>query len=115
MSKYKCKHCDAGAISKCVLSRTVFPDNQFGALVSQVLKRKVVWQGEYTATVELQVYVALRNDDPSNKQSKRAAIVHALEMLKELDEETIQDYACDHEWIIDEGECMFGCCVANKT
>jgi len=74
------------------------------------MKRRVVHGGRgFTTKVELHVNV------PHNAcvvVSDRDAIRYAIDLIRELDDETVADYVCDHDWIIDEGECMFGCCVA---
>ena len=110
MARYHCKNegCSETAISKCALSRTVFPNNQMGALLTHFLKRNVIYRGDHTVINLRVTMVAEDGKEPSVPEAVR----YALDMIRELDQETVDDYCCDHVWVIDEGKCMFGCCVA---
>ncbi len=111
MSTYHCKHCGATAISKCSRSRTVFPDDGFDAMLSHVLKYNIQMDlTRRTAQVVLTVSVPF-----DGNKSDREMIEHALFLVSDLTPEQIQNYACNHNWVISEGTCMFGCCVAETT
>ena len=113
MSSYKCDKCNAEAISKCVNQRTVFPQDQMDAMITHIMKREVDWVTDEWCTVKLHVHVSLQ-DTGSQTDHSDGAVEHALIMIKELTDEQIHRYACMHNWVITEGECMFGCCVAPK-
>ena len=105
MANYECKHCGAGANSKCAHQRTVFPDDQFDSMLSHCLKYKVQPTDHGSAWVQLSVHVVPDRMDKTNE------VEQAISMIASLTPEQIKAYSCDHEWAIVAGEtCMFGCC-----
>ena len=124
MSNYKCIHCEATAHSKCVIQRTVFPTNQTEAIVSHVWKRYVERPDKSDPDQNVKVHIVLRtaqhfDNNPDNHllsdaEHYKQMITWLRDMLNE-DFDTMLEWCCDHEWRITEGECLFGCCVAETV
>ena len=114
MSMYKCHKCDSKAYSKCVIQRTIFPENQLEAALSNIMSRDVEWISDFYGVIKLEIYFGFPVNVPENKRNTVKAIEHAFELIRSVDEETARVYACDHKWEIEEGECMFGCCRAKE-
>ena len=113
MSPYHCKHCGATAISKCVNCRSIFPDDGFDAMLSNVLKYKITFDlVRQFAEVQLTVHVPIQDTLGS---ADAEVVQYALTMINKLTPEQIKNYSCNHDWVISEGTCMFGCCVAETT
>ncbi len=110
MSAFHCKYCNATAISKCSKTRTVFPDDQTDAILSNILKYNIVRANPRAATVSLMVNVPLEKGADIDRTDPEL-VEWALMLINELDPKMIKAYSCNHEWVIDEGKCMFGCCV----
>lgn len=106
MAAYHCKHCGLGANSKCASSRNVFTEDRYETILGMVLKRHVT-RDEREIKVALNYRMIV---DSADKVSDAQAIENVLMTIKELPDEVIKHYACDHVWVLDSDECELGCC-----
>ena len=107
MSYYNCRKCGESASSKCVNQRSVFPGDKMAALLTWVLKSSAERNesGTYTVTLKLP-HISCEGEENEEK-----AILEALMLIREIAEDAIRHYACDHDWQIEAGqECLMGCC-----
>ena len=92
MANVVCSKCGATAESKCPYCRTVFPDNQFEALLSWVLK----WECKDDKIVVS--YISHTADTVAE------ALEQAYSHLQQCkDRVGFVQYACEHTWVFAEG------------
>lgn len=102
MGNVVCKKCGAEAHSKCPACRTVFPEDQIGAMLSWILKFKERKMENGQRWLE----VSLLMTDEQDEEKALENLAKLMEkMLHQVDNyPSIHSYACDHEWTMKPGE-----------
>jgi hypothetical protein len=138
MASYTCIKCGEKVSSKCINQRSVFVTNHDGALLSHFLrvdlseadspqghhvdaKLSITWNQSFTknSSGTVSTYTA---DEPIERgqigrEMVKSLVAHLQDMLEssmdsKFDPPTIEVFMCEHEYKIDAGECLFGCCKA---
>ena len=108
MSNVICGKCGAEASSKCPFCRTVFPKNQYEAILSYALHHKTDAKGKVTISYD---YIP-------RDECKEAGVERALESLARVMKDmaegasglTFKGYACEHDWQFKPGcKSSIGC------
>lgn len=123
MAGYHCTKCDETASSKCAVSRTVFPNDQYATVLGNMIKIEAVRMGskderfrkegasdlwDVTYTIQCR-YTKAQDEDEAIREA------NVVELLTSLPKETIVRAFCDHVWVLDPGtKCDLGCCEARS-
>lgn len=142
MAKYVCSKCGSEVDSKCIHQRNSFPLNILDALLSYSLKFNTEIERNPGRKTRVKLHVAwieLLDEDegmfmpdwpdrmnlPVEERDLAAYMAWNLaeqfvEMAKDnanTDENpfpSIEQYFCSHDYKIQHGTCLFGCCVAEE-
>ena len=101
MANIVCKHCGATGFSKCPICRTVFPDNQYEAMLSHMLKFSLDKDSG-------QVTITFKSFPMDESKPIVSAFIHLWKVLKRLNQHkdglSFDKYACNHHWIFAPGQ-----------
>lgn len=115
MATYKCSKCGDSAESKCVHQRSVFPENGEATLLTYAVRAKVVdppkcyiieGQPEEESFRSIQFEVMLKKEQYSDEELVQVGLNFIERNLDNL-----RIALCNHDWEIQSGQCLFGCCI----
>ena len=118
MARYTCVKCGETAYSKCVASRSVFPNDQHATMIGNA------WSFEANRKMPPED----RRDHPAyeaysdawviklevnwfGEQSEDEALLNFFLHVRKLPEETLRHVLCKHSWRLDDEKCDLGCCT----
>ena len=100
---YACTKCDATASSKCVLQRSIFPQDGESCLVGN-MNYITKWKEEEFEAIDgrqhSRVIVDMQVVLYPDKEDPREFFLKRLKMFAELSDETLKRAFCDHDWKI---------------
>lgn len=103
-SQWKCVKCGVGAHSKCPSRRSVFIADQYVGMLSNLVTVTPPEEGRHNHTITFSLSL-----DYEGTEHKAAPLVAVKEAVSDFTDEQLAQATCDHEWQIQEGECLFGC------
>jgi hypothetical protein len=122
---YVCIHCNTPASSKCVNQRSIFPENQMGAILTHILKGKIthtdvpagVCSAAHRRTdVEITWRAAPNTNEDGTPFKDMELFWNMIQEIRNLPEDALKYWACDHEYKwVGKGTCDFGCCSEKKN
>jgi len=101
---YKCSKCGETASSKCIHCRTIFPENQYAAVLTNVLKTKHEEITRPNGTVETK-HVFIYTYHGGSEEEALDTLMGVLKIPG-----VIKSYSCDHDWVLQSDTCGMGCC-----
>jgi hypothetical protein len=105
---YKCSKCGETASSKCIHQRSIFPENQYASVLTNVLKTKheKITRPDGVETIK---HVFIYTYHGGSEEEALDALMGVLKIPG-----VIASYACDHDWVLQSEKCGMGCCVRKE-
>jgi len=108
--EFTCSKCGARAHSKCPNERTVFPDNQVAAVLSNLIKFPGTTVEDGRGKVQLQISIGIFPDPGTESMTpEEHAEYEALRIIQTSEDDTLRQLVCVHNWTLPKGQkCSFG-------
>ena len=116
MAGYTCVKCGETAYSKCVASRSVFPNDQIATMISNAWDidanrvippaDKAHLYGDYS-----DVWSVTIKSDQYGCQDDAEAMHQFVMRIRSVPEATLKHVLCKHSWHLDDEKCDLGCCT----
>lgn len=105
-TEWKCTGCGATALSKCISSRTIFPQGE-GSLYLSLLDVRVQ-RREGTKGFDASISIFQSKEGGATDVDLIGRLLHTI---RAMPEELVEQLACVHNYVLDgdEDTCDFGC------
>ena len=97
MPDYKCSKCALTAYSKNVRTRSIFTDDRYASMYSNLIKIQTTKKENGLRQVAL-IFPYLESGDEKNPRPDEALELDAFKMIQEIELDSLKYLVCEHKW-----------------